>query len=269
MHSSPRRAALASSAIVLGFSLAAFLIGAPPASAQSASAKALSAPADLSFDEQRRLMVEQQIKERGITSPSLLAAMGEVPRHLFLPEELRADAYADRSLPIGKSSSVHQPYIVALMTSLLGLDRGAKVLEIGTGSGYHAAVLSRLAQQVFTIEIDPDLGRQAKANLQAAGCRNVHTRIGDGYQGWPDEAPFDAIILTTAPPRTPQPLLDQLRIGGRMVVPEGRFLQNLVVITRTEDGYEKRTKIPVKLPPMSGEAQADKPGPPKARQPVL
>ncbi len=251
MQPFPRRAARFPLASLLGFTLVACLAWVPPAVPQP--------PPDLSFDEQRKLMVEQQIEGRGITTPSLLKAMAEVPRHLFLPEEVQADAYADRSLPIGRGATVHQPYLVALMTSLLELDRGAKVLEIGTGSGYHAAVLSRLAQQVFTIEIDPELGRQAKAHLAAAGCRNVHTRIGDGYQGWPDEAPFDAIILTAAPPRTPQPLLDQLRIGGKMVVPEGRFVQNLVVITKTEDGYEKRKTIPVKLTPMSGEAQAQDP----------
>jgi protein-L-isoaspartate(D-aspartate) O-methyltransferase len=176
-----------------------------------------------------------------------------------VPEDHRGASYEDRSLPIGRGQTIHQPYLVALMTSLLDLDRGAKVLEIGTGSGYHAAILSQLARQVFTIEIDPDLGRQARRNLQLAGCRNVHLRIGDGYQGWAEEAPFDAIILTAAPPRTPQPLIDQLRIGGKLVVPEGRFIQNLVVLTKTEDGYEKRTTIPVKLPAMSGEAQQGKP----------
>jgi protein-L-isoaspartate(D-aspartate) O-methyltransferase len=213
---------------------------------------------DLLF-EARREMVHRQIEERGVTDRRLLEAMSEVPRHLFVPEDQRGASYEDRSLPIGNGQTIHQPYLVALMTSLLDLDRGAKVLEIGTGSGYHAAVLSRLARQVFTIEIDPELGRQARRNLAAAGCRNVHLRLGDGYQGWAEEAPFDAIILTTAPPRTPQPLIDQLRIGGRMVVPEGRFIQNLVVITKTEDGYEKRTTIPVKLPPMSGEVQQGKP----------
>jgi protein-L-isoaspartate(D-aspartate) O-methyltransferase len=222
------------------------------------SARVAPARPDLQF-EARREMVHQQIEERGITDRGLLAAMAEVPRHLFVPEDSRGEAYEDRSLPIGNGQTIHQPYLVALMTSLLDLDRGAKVLEIGTGSGYHAAVLAKLARQVFTIEIDPDLGRQARRNLVAAGCRNVHLRIGDGYQGWAEEAPFDAIILTTAPPRTPQPLIDQLRIGGRMVVPEGRFIQNLVVITKTEDGYEKRTTIPVKLPPMSGEVQQGKP----------
>lgn len=204
----------------------------------------------------RQAMVDEQIKDRGLTDPKLLEAMAEVPRHLFVPEELRVDAYADKSLAVSSTLAIQQPYIVALMTSLLHLDRGAKVLEIGTGTGYHAAVLAKLAGRVFSIEIDQQTSKTARANLDAAGFRNVHTKVGDGYQGWPEEAPFDAIILTAAPPRTPQALLDQLRIGGRMVVPVGDdFVQDLLVITRTDDGYEKRVTIPVKLPPMSGEAQ--------------
>ncbi len=227
--------------------LAAILLGIAPAT-----------QAD-EYAAERAAMVHQQIEERGITDPRLLDAMRTVPRHLFVPEAYRAEAYEDKSLPIGEGQSIHQPYLVALMTSLLDLDGGAKVLEIGTGSGYHSAVLSKLASRVFTIEINPRLGRQARENLRTAGCRNVHARVGDGYQGWADEAPFDAIILTAAPPRIPQPLIDQLRVGGKMVVPEGGFVQNLVVVTKTPDGYEKRVTVPVSLPPMSGEAQQGKP----------
>lgn len=211
------------------------------------------------YDEARHLMVEKQIQGRDVQEPKLLAAMNEVPRHLFVPPEHRGEAYADRSLPIGEGQTIHQPYLVALMTSLLDLDAGAKVLEIGTGSGYHTAVLSRLARQVFTIEINPDLARRAKETLDGLGLRNVHLKIADGYQGWPSEAPFDAIIVTTAPPFIPQPLIDQLRVGGKMVVPEGRTIQNLIVLTKTEDGYEKRAIVPVRLPPMSGEVQQGKP----------
>jgi protein-L-isoaspartate(D-aspartate) O-methyltransferase len=213
----------------------------------------------LDFDQLRQDMVEHQLRDRGITDERVLKAMGEVPRHLFVPEELQSEAYADKSLPVGKGSSIHQPYVVALMTTQLKLDRGAKVLEIGTGSGYHAAVLGRLARQVFTIEIDPDLGRRAKANLQAAAVRNVHTRIGDGYLGWPEEGPFDAIILTAAPKRVPPPLFDQLRIGGVLVLPEGGLIQNLVVYTRTEQDYERKVTVPVSLPKMTGKAEGEKP----------
>jgi protein-L-isoaspartate(D-aspartate) O-methyltransferase len=214
--------------------------------------------ADL-FAAARHQMVTRQIHDRGITDAKILSAMEEVPRHLFVPDEYRSLAYEDRSLPIGDGQTIHQPYLVALMTSLLDLDRGAKVLEIGTGSGYHAAVLSQLARQVFTIEINPELGLRARENLNRLGCRNVHTKIGDGYQGWPAEEPFDAIILTAAPNHIPQALIDQLRVGGKMVVPEGGAVQNLVVLTKTEYGYEKRITIPVKLPPMIREGEGGTP----------
>ena len=208
---------------------------------------------------QRRQMVAEQIAERGIRQPEVLRAMETVPRHLFIPDDQREAAYADRPLPIGWGQTISQPYVVALMTELLDLDRGDKVLEIGTGSGYHAAVLSRVAGMVYTIEIIADLGRQAAATLSQLGYDNVQVKVGDGYQGWPDEAPFDAIILTAAPTTIPQPLLDQLEIGGRMVVPVGSFLQDLQLITRTPNGFEKRTIAPVRFVPMTGEAQK-KPG---------
>ncbi len=211
------------------------------------------------FETARKRMVEEQLRNRGIRDERLLAAMESVPRHLFVPEEERIDAYEDRTLPIGKGESIHQPYVVALMTSLLKLDRGAKVLEIGTGSGYHAAVLSRLAGQVFSIEIDVDLHAQAKTNLAAARVRNVHLRRGDGYQGWETEAPFDAIILTAAAPRVPQRLLDQLRIGGKLVVPEGKVMQRLVVFTRTQDDYERHVSRAVVVSPLSGGDDSDLP----------
>lgn len=211
------------------------------------------------FARLRQDMVEQQLRARGITDSRVLKAMGEVPRHLFVPEELQSEAYADKSLPVGKGSTIHQPYVVALMTTQLKLDRGAKVLEVGTGSGYHAAVLGRLARQVFTIEIDPELGRRAKANLQAAGVRNVHTRIGDGYLGWPEEGLFDAIILTAAPKRVPPPLFEQLRVGGILVLPEGGLVQNLVVYTRTAKDYERKVTVAVSLPKMTGKVEGEPP----------
>ena len=208
----------------------------------------------------RRDMVELQIRDRGVHQPAVLRAMESVPRHLFVPEEDRKQAYTDAPLPIGWGQTISQPYIVALMTQLLDLGPNDKVLEIGTGSGYHAAVLSRVAGEVYTIEIIDQLGRQAKSTLQQLGYQNVHTRIGDGYQGWPDEAPFDAIILTAAPPKIPQPLIDQLKVGGRMVVPVGSYVQDLMLITKTAQGIEKKTVAPVRFVPMTGEAQRKGPG---------
>lgn len=203
---------------------------------------------------QRRTMVEE-IRRRGITKPEVLAAMEQVPRHLFVPDEVRAQAYSDTPLPIGGGRSVYQPYVVALMTSLLELKRGDKVLEVGTGSGYHAAVLARIAHQVCSIEIVETVASQASKRLSILGYHNVAVKVGDGYQGWPDQAPFDAILLSAAPPHIPKPLIDQLRVGGRMVVPVGGFFQDLLVITKTADGIEKRTVIPVRLSPMTGKVR--------------
>ncbi len=207
------------------------------------------------LEAQRRAMVESQIRARGVRQPEVLAAMAAVPRHLFVPEPFRAQAYEDYPLPIGASQTISQPYIVALMTELLELDGGEKVLEIGTGSGYQAAVLSRVAKEVYTIEILEPLGQQAGRLLGELGYRNVRTRVGDGYQGWPEAAPFDAIMVTAAPPEIPKPLLDQLKIGGKMVVPVGSFFQDLLVLTRTPTGFEKKNIIPVRFVPMTGEAQ--------------
>jgi protein-L-isoaspartate(D-aspartate) O-methyltransferase len=212
------------------------------------------------FSPERRQVVDEQISERGIRQPEVLHAMQAVPRHLFIPDEERDRAYGDFPLRIGWGQTISQPYVVALMTELLDLDKSDRVLEIGTGSGYHAAVLSRVAGEVYTIEIIEELGRQAAETLDALGYRNVHVRVGDGYKGWPEHAPFDAIILTAAPTSIPQPLLDQLKVGGRMVVPVGSFLQDLQLITRTPEGIEKRTVAPVRFVPMTGEAQQKDPG---------
>lgn len=205
------------------------------------------------FGLQRREMVDLQIRQRGIHETTVLKAMEQVPRHLFVPEPVRPKAYGDEALPLGPGRAIYQPYVVALMTSLLDLQRGDRVLEVGTGSGYHAAVLSRIAKEVYSIEIDSAVASQASRRLSALGYYNINVRHGDGYQGWPDKAPFDAILLSAAPPRLPKPLLDQLRVGGRMVVPVGgSFFQDLLVITKTADGLEKRTVIPVRLTPMTG-----------------
>ena len=207
------------------------------------------------LDGLRHAMVQEQVKQRGITKPEVLAAMEQVPRHLFVPDSLRAEAYSDRPLVLGPGRSVYQPYVVALMTSLLELKKGDKVLEIGTGSGYHAAVLSRIAREVYSVEIVETVANQASKRLSVLGYHNVEVRVGDGYRGWPDKAPFDAILLSAGTPRVPRLLIDQLRVGGKMVVPVGGFFQDLLVITKAADGIEKRTVIPVRLSPMKGKVQ--------------
>lgn len=206
---------------------------------------------------QRRAMVER-LRQRGITQPEVLASMEKVPRHLFVPESLRSQAYADEVLPLGSGRTIYEPHVVALMTSLLDLQKGDKVLEVGTGTGYHAAVLARMAREVYSVEIVPPVASQARQRLQALGYHNIEIRVGDGYQGWAEKAPFDAILLAVAPPHIPKPLIDQLRVGGRMVVPVGGLLQDLLVITKTADGLEKRTVIPVKLEPMTGKVRDGK-----------
>jgi protein-L-isoaspartate(D-aspartate) O-methyltransferase len=207
------------------------------------------------YSAKRQAMVEGQIRARGVTQPAVLAAMAKVPRHLFVPEALRAQAYDDYPLPIGQQQTISQPYIVALMTSLLDLGSGDKVLEIGTGSGYQAAVLGQIAREVYTIEILAPLSQAAQKTLGELGYKNVHTRVGDGYAGWPEAAPFDAIVVTAAPEKVPQPLLDQLKVGGKMVIPVGAFFQDLLVLTKTATGVEKKNIIPVRFVPMTGEAQ--------------
>jgi protein-L-isoaspartate(D-aspartate) O-methyltransferase len=211
---------------------------------------------DPGWDAARRAMVADQVRARGVDDPAILAALGEVPRHLFIPALERAEAYADHPLPIGHGQTISQPYVVALMSDLLQVEPGSKVLEIGTGSGYQAAVLSRLGAQVFTIEIVPPLADQARRTLADLGYEGVRCRTGDGYRGWPEEAPFDAIVLTAAPPRVPTPLLEQLKVGGRMVLPLGQGFQDLIVLTKTADGRTTTQKvIPVRFVPMTGEAQ--------------
>lgn len=203
----------------------------------------------------RQSMVSSQIEHRGVTDPRVLSAMEQVPRHLFVPADVRDKAYDDSPLPIGEGQTISQPYIVALMTSLLELHAGDRVLEIGTGSGYQSAVLGRLVKDVYSMEILAPLAERAEKNLADAGYRNVHVRVGDGYKGWPDQAPFDAIIVTAAPEQVPQPLIDQLKVGGRMVIPVGSYFQNLLLITKTADGVAKKTILPVRFVPMTGEVQ--------------
>ena len=204
---------------------------------------------------QRKIMVSTQIEARGVRDARVLEAMRRVPRHRFVAPDLIKHAYLDRPLPIGLDQTISQPYIVALMTELVAPGPQSRVLEIGTGSGYQAAVLAECAFEVYTIEIVPQLGRRAASLLEKLGYENVHTRIGDGFDGWPEKAPFDGIVVTAAPPQIPQPLLDQLAPGGHLVIPVGEQSQNLVVVTRTAEGFERRTVTPVRFVPMTGKAQ--------------
>jgi len=197
-------------------------------------------------------MVKEQIEGRGVKDPLTLAALRRVPRHLFVPPAAAGEAYGDFPLPIGRGQTISQPYIVAFMTEALGLRGGEKVLEIGTGSGYQAAVLSHIAARVYTIEIVPELAEEARERLARLGYRNVDARAGDGYRGWPEAAPFDAIMVTAAAPRIPEPLKQQLADGGRLVVPVGDDYQELVVVTRQGSAYDERRVLPVRFVPMTG-----------------
>ena len=210
---------------------------------------------DDAYTAERLRMVADQIAGRDVSDPRVLDAMRSVPRHEFVPPAERAHAYEDRPLPIGFGQTISQPYIVALMTECLKLRGGEKVLEVGTGSGYQAAVLARLAREVYTIEIVPELAKRAADDLARLGFANATVRAGDGYRGWPEHAPFDAIIVTAAPGHVPQPLVDQLAVGGRMVLPVGDFYQELVLVTRDEKGVHQEHLLGVRFVPMTGEAQ--------------
>lgn len=223
-----------------------------------------ASPQEPDRQSQRTLMVDQQIAGRGIKDSRVLKAMRKVPRHRFVPDDLSTVAYEDGPLPIGYGQTISQPYIVAYMTEAVELTGKEKVLEIGTGSGYQAAVLAEIVSKVFTIEIVESLARESEKTLQALGYSNVTVRAGDGYQGWPDEAPFDVIILTAAPDHVPQPLMEQLKVGGRLILPTGRWLQELVLIRRTQTGFERNSLLPVAFVPMTGEAEQ---GPPKEENP--
>jgi len=210
---------------------------------------------DEDFAEARERMVREQIEARGVRDPRVLAALRTIPRHEFVPPAQRDHAYEDRPLSIGEGQTISQPYIVAVMTELLELDGSEKVLEIGTGSGYQAAVLGRLAREVYSIEIVPELASRAQADLARLGYANVHVRHGDGYRGWPEHAPFDAVIVTAAPGHVPEPLVEQLAVGGRMVLPVGDVFQELVLVTRGEEGVRQERLLGVRFVPMTGEAE--------------
>ena len=194
----------------------------------------------INFKKARDRMVETQLVSRGIAGARVLAAMRKVPRHVFVEEALQEQAYSDHPLPIGEKQTISQPYIVALMTESLGLNGGEKVLEIGTGSGYQAAILAELAGRVFSVERFPNLAYRANQALKKLGYQNIIIRVADGTAGWADEAPFDGILVTAGTPSVPQPLVDQLRVGGRLVVPVGdRLSQELVFVERIPEGVRK------------------------------
>lgn len=202
------------------------------------------------FYAKRRAMVEQQIKGRGITDQKVIEAMLETKRHLFALPQLQHLAYEDAPFPIGHGQTISQPYIVGYMTEAARLKPSDRVLEIGTGSGYQAAILARIVKEVYTIEIVKPLAQSAKERLEKLGYKNIVVKHGDGYQGWPEYAPFDAIIVTAAPSEIPQELVKQLNTGGRMVVPVGSVFQELYLIERTSEGISKQSLLPVRFVPM-------------------
>ena len=209
-------------------------------------------PAAAAFEKSRALMVDEQIAARDIKNPVVLDAMRRVPRHEFVPEPLRGSAYADSPLPIGHDQTISQPYIVAYMTEALELDGSHRVLEIGTGSGYQAAVLGEIAKEVYTIEIVAPLAEGARAILKRLGYANVHVRTGNGYLGWPEQAPFDRVIVTAAPDDIPPALVEQLKPGGLMAIPVGVGTQELRILRRTETGMQTLRTLPVRFVPMTG-----------------
>lgn len=202
------------------------------------------------FTSERERMVREQIWQRGIRDRRVIEAMRKVPRHRFVPAEMQDRAYSDRPLGIGHGQTISQPYIVALMTEAAQLKPESVVLEIGTGSGYQTAVLAELAQQVYSLERIPALAEQAQQTLDALGYQNIHIRQGDGYQGWPEHAPYDAIVVTAAPPTLPPLLLEQLAVGGTLVIPVGEGSQSLLILSKTAEGYTQKGSFPVQFVPM-------------------
>jgi protein-L-isoaspartate(D-aspartate) O-methyltransferase len=211
------------------------------------------------FAAERERMVQQQLRTRGIKDERVLAAMAKVAREEFVPQDSRAASYDDGPLPIGYDQTISQPYIVAFMTEQLRPKPSDRVLEVGSGSGYQAAILAELVADVYTIEIVEPLAKNAEATLARLGYKNIHMKSGDGYKGWPEEAPFDAIIVTCAPDNVPQPLVNQLKDGGRMVIPVGdRFAQQLYLLEKKNGQLKESVTLPVRFVPMMGEAKKPK-----------
>ncbi|MBJ7325880.1 MAG: protein-L-isoaspartate(D-aspartate) O-methyltransferase [Chthoniobacterales bacterium] len=215
-----------------------------------------ASPGPLELDGQREAMVSEQIEARGISDPATLAAMRVVPRHEFVPAGLREDACGDYPLPIGNGQTISQPYIVAFMTEAIRPRPGEKILEIGAGSGYQAAVLAQTGAEVYSVEIVEPLAEMARQNLERLGFANAHVKQEDGHRGWPEHAPFDAIIVTCAPDKIPPDLVAQLREGGRMIIPIGGGMeQELILLRKHGDKIEKQPVLPVRFVPMTGEAE--------------
>jgi len=240
-----------------------------PRMATSPSAELAQSPAPLTGDKssadatenpryvaERRRMVDEQLRGRDITDAAVLAAMRRIPRHRFMPQDVQNLAYADMPAPIGHYQTISQPYIVALMTQVVRPRPESRVLDIGTGSGYQAAVLAELCKEVYSIEILKPLADSAQKRLAAMGYKNIMVRCGDGYKGWPEKAPFDIIIVAAAPDHVPEPLVEQLASGGRLVIPVGSYYQELLMIEKQKDRTIRRTSIvPVRFVPMLGEAE--------------
>ncbi len=205
------------------------------------------------YAEQRQQMVHQQVVGRGITDPRVVNALLTIPRHRFVPADYVNRAYADEPLPLGQGQTISQPYIVAFMTDAACLPANGRVLEIGTGSGYQTAILAQLAKEVYSVEILPSLAQRAEHTLAQLGYQNIHIKAGNGYEGWADHAPYDAIVVTAAPPRIPHALTEQLAMGGKLVVPVGHSSQTLLVITRHLTGLSTEYTIPVRFVPMVDE----------------
>ena len=230
--------------------LAALMLGCQPAKTPPDS---ISVPDESTADPRaadRKHMVDTQLRARGLRDETVLSAMTRVPRHRFVPAPYTDMAHADHPLPIGFQQTISQPYIVGYMTEAAQISSDDKVLEIGTGSGYQAAILAELAREVYTVEIIPELAERARLLLDTLGYRNVHVRTGDGYAGWKEHAPYDAIVVTAAPPQVPQALIDQLAVGGRMIIPVGSGEQEMRVITKTPTGVTQQTTMQVRFVPL-------------------
>ncbi len=204
------------------------------------------------YKRQRLRMVDEQISARGIRNQAVLEAMKKTLRHEFVPESHRHRAYADHPLPIGHDQTISQPFIVAYMSEAAEITAGEKVLEIGTGSGYQAAILGELAKEVYSIEIIHELAERARQMLGVLGYRNIQVKAGNGYLGWPEHAPFDAIVVTAAPDEIPKALVEQLAVNGKMVIPVGKMYQEMVILTKTKEGLIEKRTIPVRFVPMTG-----------------